>query len=50
MATNLQYRFGMPRPELFEEEWQTCVQIIEESNASFVVASGSFHLVCLQIR
>lgn len=41
VATNLQYRFGMPGQELFENEWQQCLQIIEENNAKFIVASGS---------
>lgn len=41
IATNLQYRFGMPGQELFENEWQQCLQIIEENNARFIIASGS---------
>ena len=40
-ATNLQYRFDMPGPELFENEWQQCLQMIEENNSKFIVASGS---------
>lgn len=41
VATNLQYRFGMPGQELFENEWQQCLQMIEDNNADFIVASGS---------
>lgn len=41
IATNLQYRFGMPGQELFENEWQQCLQILEDNNANFIVASGS---------
>ncbi len=41
VATNQQYRFGMPGQELFENEWKQCLQIIEETNARFIVASGS---------
>jgi 6-phosphofructokinase 2 len=40
-ATNLQYRFDMPGPELFENEWQQCLQLIEENNSKFIIASGS---------
>ena len=40
-ATNLQYRFDMPGPQLFQEEWQQCLQLIEENNSKFIVASGS---------
>ncbi|MEO9004529.1 MAG: 1-phosphofructokinase family hexose kinase [Ginsengibacter sp.] len=41
IATNQQYRFGMPGQELSEEEWQRCLQTIEESSSQFIVASGS---------
>jgi 6-phosphofructokinase 2 len=40
-ATNLQYRFDMPGPELFENEWQRCLQFVEENDCKFIVASGS---------
>jgi 6-phosphofructokinase 2 len=40
-ATNQQYRFGMPGQHLSENEWQQCLQAIEESSSRFIVASGS---------
>ena len=42
-ATSLQYRFGMPGPELQAEEWQRCLDQIfaGESKPDYVVASGS---------
>lgn len=40
-ATNLQYRFGMPGPQLFEDEWKQCLQVIEKNHSSYIVASGS---------
>lgn len=40
-AANLQYRFGMPGQPLHDDEWQRCLQIIEESEAAYIVASGS---------
>lgn len=40
-ATNQQYRFDMPGPETQEEEWQSCLQLIEETMSRFIVASGS---------
>jgi 6-phosphofructokinase 2 len=40
-ATNQQYRFGMPGQHLSENEWQQCLQSIEESSSPFIVASGS---------
>jgi 6-phosphofructokinase 2 len=41
-SANLQYRFGMPGPEVREEEWQQCLKIIEEApKVEFIVASGS---------
>lgn len=40
--TNLQYRFGMPGPQLDTHEWQRVLNIAEEQNdISFIVASGS---------
>ena len=40
-ATNQQYRFGMPGPQLFEDEWKQCLLAIEESRSDYIVASGS---------
>lgn len=41
-STNLQYRFGMPGPEIAEKEWQHCLERIEQINhIDFLVASGS---------
>lgn len=41
-ATNLQYRLGMPGPEIAEDEWQNCLKAIEEiKDIDFLVASGS---------
>ena len=41
LATNQQYRFDMPGPQLFEEEWQQCLQMVEENDSQFIVVSGS---------
>lgn len=39
---NLQYRFGMPGPEIMESEWQKCLQVLEASTGiEYIVASGS---------
>ena len=40
-ATNQQYRFGMPGPQLFEDEWKQCLQTIKENHSGYIVASGS---------
>jgi 6-phosphofructokinase 2 len=41
-ATNQQYRFGMPGPEVVEPEWHNCLKAIEEiDDIGFLVASGS---------
>lgn len=41
-ATNLQYRFGMPGPDVTEKEWKALLDAIEEINEiDFLVASGS---------
>ncbi len=41
-ATGLQYRFGMPGPEIREKEWKACIDAIQKAgNPDFVVASGS---------
>ncbi|MDQ3552519.1 MAG: PfkB family carbohydrate kinase [Bacteroidota bacterium] len=40
--TNQQFRFGMPGPELAEEEWRQCLKVIQEiKDLAFIVASGS---------
>jgi 6-phosphofructokinase 2 len=41
LATNQQYRFDMPGPQLSEEEWQQCLQMVEVNDSQFIVASGS---------
>lgn len=41
-ASNLQYRFGMPGPEINETEWQKCLDIIKSENSiEYIVVSGS---------
>jgi 6-phosphofructokinase 2 len=40
-STSLQYRFGMPGSEVREEEWQQILDIVEHSEADFIIASGS---------
>jgi len=41
-ASNQQYRFGMPGPQIREEEWKECLNIIEKINeVEYIVASGS---------
>jgi 6-phosphofructokinase 2 len=41
-SANLQYRFGMPGPQIRENEWQSCLQLIEGcSGVEYIVASGS---------
>ncbi|HEY0732804.1 MAG TPA: PfkB family carbohydrate kinase, partial [Chitinophagaceae bacterium] len=43
-SSNQQYRFGMPGPELLEEEWKLCLQKIKEcKDVQFIVASGSLN-------
>lgn len=41
LSTNQQYRFGMPGQELLKPEWEQCLRLVEETNAEFIVASGS---------
>ena len=41
LATNQQYRFGMPGQHMDENEWESCLQAIEENQSGFIVASGS---------
>lgn len=41
-SANLQYRFGMPGPELSEQEWQQALEFIQKQNeVAYIVASGS---------
>lgn len=41
-SSDQQYRFVMPGPELSEEEWQRCLQTLEDiEHPEFIVASGS---------
>ncbi len=42
-SSGQQYRFGMPGPEVREEEWRGCIQVLEELDPApeYVVASGS---------
>src|ERR1044071_8661990 len=41
-SNNQQYRFNMPGPVIKEEEWQKCLQMIEQSQGvEYIVASGS---------
>ena len=42
-STGLQYRFGMPGPTLLQEEWQKCLEELEniKQKPDFIVASGS---------
>lgn len=41
-ASNLQYRFGMPGPQIAEAEWQDCLKnITHMPGVEWIVASGS---------
>jgi 6-phosphofructokinase 2 len=41
-SSNQQYRFGMPGPELYEDEWKKCLQLLEEEkDVEYIIASGS---------
>jgi 6-phosphofructokinase 2 len=41
-SSNLQYRFGMPGPEVKEAEWQQCLTFMENlKDVEFIIASGS---------
>ncbi len=41
-ASNQQYRFGMPGPIISEQEWQDCLNSIENiKDVGYIVASGS---------
>ncbi|MEO6329021.1 MAG: 1-phosphofructokinase family hexose kinase [Ginsengibacter sp.] len=41
LSANQQYRFGMPGQELFQTEWEKCLQLLEENNSAYIIASGS---------
>jgi 6-phosphofructokinase 2 len=42
LASNQQYRFGMPGPTISDEEWQNCLHQIESIEITeYIVASGS---------
>lgn len=41
-STNQQYRFGMPGPNIYEQEWQECLDSLQNiQNVNYIVASGS---------
>lgn len=40
ISSNLQYRFGMPGQELSPHEREKCLQLLEETDSEFIVASG----------
>ena len=40
-SSGLQYRFGMPGPDITESEWQRCLDTVLEQEADYIVASGS---------
>lgn len=40
-TSGVQYRFGLPGPELTEDEWQRCIDATLTAEADFIVASGS---------
>lgn len=40
--SGMQYRFGMPGPQLSEAEWKECLQKVKQAeNVNYIVASGS---------
>jgi 6-phosphofructokinase 2 len=42
LSSGLQYRFGMPGPQILEEEWKLCLNAINTfDNVEYIVASGS---------
>jgi 6-phosphofructokinase 2 len=42
LASNQQYRFGMPGPTISDDEWQNCLLQIENiETAAYIVVSGS---------
>ncbi|MEO1645855.1 MAG: PfkB family carbohydrate kinase, partial [Chloroflexota bacterium] len=40
-ATGLQYRFGMPGPDMTDAEVEACISAVLDSGAEYIVASGS---------
>jgi 6-phosphofructokinase 2 len=40
-ATQQQYRFGMPGNDIEEKDWEALLKKVEETDAEFIVASGS---------
>jgi 6-phosphofructokinase 2 len=40
-SSNNQYRFGMPGQEMEKEEWEKCLQLIDEHGSEYIVVSGS---------
>ena len=40
-SSNKQYRFGMPGQEMEKEEWEKCLQLIDEHESEYIVVSGS---------
>lgn len=41
-SSNLQYRFGMPGPQITEQEWRLCLEMLENAEGiEFLVVSGS---------
>lgn len=41
LSSNQQYRFGMPGQALSRGEWEKCLQLLEENDSEYIVASGS---------
>lgn len=41
ISANQQYRFGMPGQELAQDEWKKCLELLEESESEYIIASGS---------
>ncbi len=41
LSANQEYRFGMPGQELLQTEWEKCLELTEDVDAGFIVASGS---------
>ena len=40
-SSNHQYRFGMPGPEIYENEWKECLRLLQrEEDVAYVIASG----------
>jgi 6-phosphofructokinase 2 len=40
-STDKQYRFGMPGQKLEKEEWEKCLQLIDDHKSEYIVVSGS---------